>query len=107
MNEWAWLIKTSKGDFFISVVGDWTQEEAVKNVRFVFETLKLNIIGMIPRKRPSGPEDSRCTISEQLESKDILGFNFMAGRRLWEICGRGVEYEAELVALNKQMEEAL
>lgn len=103
--EWVWLIKTAKGDFFITVIGNWTQEEAAERVRTVFETVKLDIVGMIPRKRPTGPDDNRCTILEQLEPKDVLGFDFMAGKKVWEVCGRGVEYEAQMVALNKQMEE--
>jgi len=106
-NEWAWLIKTAKGDFFITVIGNWTQEEAAQKLSFVFETLKLGIIGMIPRERPSGPDENQGTIHEQLEPKDVLGFDFMAGKKLWEVCGRGVEYEAELVALEKQMKEYL
>ncbi|KKM17719.1 hypothetical protein LCGC14_1672830, partial [marine sediment metagenome] len=27
-----------------------------------------------------------------------------AGKKLWEVCGRGVEYEAELIRLKKEME---
>jgi len=54
--EWMWLVKTSKDDFFIMALGDWTQEEAATRVRGVFHTvLKLVIVGMIPRKRATGP----------------------------------------------------
>ncbi|GAJ16830.1 unnamed protein product, partial [marine sediment metagenome] len=69
------------------------QEEAATRVRGVFHViLKLSIIGMIPRKRVSGPDDVRGTIYEQEEPKDELGFNFLAGKKLWDVCGRGVEY---------------
>ena len=103
MKDWLWLVKTNKGDFFITVIGNWTQEEAAKRVRAVFHVLlKLTIVGMIPRKRSTGPDDIQCTIYEQEEPKDELGFSFLAGKRLWEVCGRGVEYEAELIRLKKE-----
>jgi len=100
--DWLWLVKTDKGDFFITVLGKWTQEEAAKKIRLVFEEIKLNITAMIPRKRVTGPDDAMGTIYEQEEPKDVLGFNFLAGKRLWEVCGRGVEYEAELIRLKKE-----
>jgi len=102
VKDWLWLVKTDKGDFFITVIGNWTQEEAAKKLRLVFEEIKLNITAMIPRKRVTGPDDAMGTIYEQEEPKDILGFNFLAGKRLWEVCGRGVEYEAELIRLKKE-----
>ena len=95
--DYLWLIKTNKGDFFISVLGDWTQEEAAKKVREVFDSLQLEIIGMLPRKRASGPDDSMCTIFE--DPKEPLGFSFLAGKKLWQVIGRGVEYEAERIRL--------
>jgi len=102
MKDYLWLVKTNKGDFFMTVVGKWTQEEAAKKVRAVFEVvLKLDIVGMIPRKRATGPDDVMGTISEQEEPKDALGFNFLAGKKLWEVCGRGVEYEAQMILLKK------
>ncbi|MBA7664245.1 hypothetical protein ES703_72302 [subsurface metagenome] len=59
VKDWLWLVKTNKGDFFITVIGNWTQEEAATRVRGVFRiVLKLNIIGMIPRKRVTGPDDA-------------------------------------------------
>ncbi len=104
MKSWMWLVKTSKGDFFITVIGSWTQEEAAKRLRAVFHViLKLAIIGMIPRKRATGPDDMLGTIFEQLEPKDQLGFGFMAGKRLWEVCGRGVEYEVQIILLEKEL----
>ena len=100
---WMWLVKTSKGVFFITVVGKWTQEEATKIVRAVFEVrLKLDIVGMIPRKRSTGPDDIQCTIYEQQEEKDELGFHFLAGKKIWEACGRGAEFDAELVLQKSQ-----
>lgn len=104
IKDWMWLIKTNKGDFFITVVGKWTQEEAAKRVRAVFEvTLKLDIVGMIPRKRSTGPDDIQCTIFEQQEPKDQLGFDFLAGEKIWQVCGRGVEYQAQKILLEKEL----
>jgi len=100
--DYLWLVKTNKGDFFITVMGKWTQEEAARRVRLVFGGIKLDIVAMIPRKRATGPDDSMCTLYEQEEPKDVLGFNFLAGKKLWEVCGRGVEYEAELIRLKKE-----
>ena len=102
VKDWLWLVKTNKGDFFITVIGNWTQEEAAEKIRLVFEKIKLNITAMIPRKRVTGPDDAMGTIYEQEEPKDELGFSFLAGKRLWEVCGRGVEYEAELIRLKKE-----
>lgn len=104
VKDWLWLVKTDKGDFFITVIGKWTQEEAATRVRGVFRiVLKLNIIGMIPRKRVTGPGDATCTIYEQEEPKDELGFNLLAGKKIWEVCGRGVEFEAEMIRLKKEI----
>lgn len=98
LKEWKWLLQTNKGEFFITVVGHWSQEEAATRVRAVFhELLKLSIIAMIPRKRSTGPDEIQCTIYEQQEEKDELGFNFLAGKKVWEAIGRGVEFEAELI----------
>ena len=104
MKDYLWLVKTNKGDFFISVFGKWTQEEAAKKIRLVFDEIKLDIIGMIPRKRATGPLDEMGTIHDQVEPKDARGFSFLAGKKLWEVCGRGVEYEAEQIRLKKEME---
>ena len=104
-NVWMWLMKTNQGDFFITVVGKWTQEEAAKKVRMVFETIKLDIVGMIPRKRSTGPDDNQGTLSEQLEPKDGPGYCFFAGKKFWDICGRGVEYEAQLILLKEQLKK--
>jgi len=102
MKDYLWLVKTNKGDFFITVLGNWTQEEAAKKIRRVFEEIKLDITAMIPRKRATGPDDAMGTIYEQEEPKDELGFSFLGGKKLWEVCGRGVEYEAELIRLKKE-----
>ena len=102
-NVWMWLVQTKKGDFFITVVGKWTQEEAAKRVKAVFEVqLKLDIVGMIPRKRSTGPDDIQCTIYEQQEEKAEVGFHFFAGKKVWEACGRGAEFEAELILQKSQ-----
>ncbi len=105
VKDWLWLVQTDKGDFFITVLGNWTQEEAAKKIRRVFDEIKLDITAMIPRKRATGPDDAMGTIYEQEEPKDARGFNFLAGKKLWEACGRGVEYEAERIRLRKEMEE--
>ena len=102
MKDYLWLVKTDKGDFFITVIGNWTQEEAAKKLRLVFEEIKLNITAMIPRKRVTGPDDAMGTIYEQEEPKNERGFEFLAGKKLWESCGRGVEFEAELIRLKKE-----
>lgn len=101
IKDWMWLVKTPKGDFFLTVVGKWTQEEAAKRVKAVFEVvLKLDIVGMIPRKRSTGPDDIHGTIYE--EPKDPVGFQFLAGKKLWQACGRGAQYEAERILLEKE-----
>ncbi len=104
MKDYLWLLKTDKGDFFISVLGNWTQEEAAKKVQLVFGTIGANITAMIPRKRATGPDDAMCTLYEQEDAKSGLGFDFLAGKKLWEACGRGVEYEAELIRSKKEIE---
>ena len=107
MEEWMWLVKTSKGDFFITVLGKWTQEEAATRVRGVFHViLKLVIVSMIPRKRATGSMDTCCTIIEQQPPKDELGFNFLAGKKLWQVAGRSAEYDAQRILLEKEMEKA-
>jgi len=100
--DYLWLVKTNKGDFFITVIGNWTQEEAAKKIQLVFEKIKLDITAMIPRKRVTGPDDTMGTIYQQEEPKDELGFEFLGGKKLWEVCGRGVEYEAERIRLKKE-----
>lgn len=104
MKDWMWLVKTSKGDFFITVLGKWTQEEASTRVRGLFHVvLKLIIIAMIPRKRSTGPLDMQGTIIEQLEPRDELGFDFMAGKNIWQACGRGAQFEAEMILQGKDL----
>jgi len=102
MKDYLWLVKTNKGDFFMTVLGNWTQEEAAKKLRLVFDSIKLDITAMIPRKRVTGPDDAMGTIYEQKDAKSGLGFDFLAGKKLWGVCGRGVEYEAELIRLKKE-----
>lgn len=102
MKDYLWLLKTDKGDFFITVFGNWTEEEAAKKARAVFEAINVNITAMIPRKRVTGPDDVMCTLYEQKDAVSGLGFDFLAGKKLWEVCGRGAEYEAELIRLKKQ-----
>ena len=104
MKDYLWLIKTNKGDFFISVMGNWTQEEAAKKIRLVFDKINLDITAMIPRKRATGDMDAMGTIYEQEKPENALGFQFLGGKKIWEACGRGVEYEAERIRLKKEME---
>ena len=100
--DYLWLLKTDKGDFFITVMGNWTQEEAAKKVTLAFGAIGANITGMIPRKRATGSADAMCTLYEQKDAKSGLGFDFLAGKKLWDACGRGVEYEAELIRSKKE-----
>lgn len=104
LKDYLWLIKTNKGDFFITVVGNWTQGEAAKKIWRVFENIKLDITAMIPRKRATGPDDAVGTIYQPEEPEDGRDFAFLGGKKLWEACGRRVEYEAELTRLGKQLE---
>lgn len=107
VQEWAWLLKTNRGDFFITVCGKWKQEEAASMVWSVFERIRLNfktevsITGMIPRKRSSGPEDRDCTIFQGEESTDPDNYYFFAGRKLWEVCGLAAGYDAEKILTKK------
>jgi len=102
MKDYLWLLKTDKGDFFITVLGNWTQEEAAKKARLIFDKIGVNIIAMIPRKRATGPDDASCTLYEQEDAASGLGFDFLAGKKLWAACGRGVEFEAELIRQKKE-----
>ncbi len=102
MNEYLWLIRTNKGDFFISVHGNWTLEEAAKRVRLAFATIKLTITAMIPRKRATGPGDAMCTIYEEKGTTNPLGFEFLAGKKLWDACGLGGLFDAELIRLKSE-----
>jgi len=101
MRTWVWLVKTDKGDFFITVTGRWSQVEAARMLRLVFDLLKLGIIGMIPRKRAIGPDNMMGTIIEQVEAEGQPAFNFLAGERIWQVCGRGAEYQAQKILLEK------
>ncbi len=101
INDWMWLVQTNKGDFFITASGKWTQGVAAENVHFTFKSLGLEVIGMIPRKRSTGPDDMQCTITDRLEHKSPLGFTLLAGERLWKICGRYAEYQAEKILFEK------
>ena len=102
MKDWLWLVKTDKGDFFITVMGNWTQEEAAEKARLVFDNIGVKITAMILRKRATGPDDNMCTLYEQKDAKSGLGFDFLAGRKLWQVCGRGAEYDAELIRSKKE-----
>lgn len=101
MEDWMWLVKTNKGDFFMTVVGKWTQEKAASKVITVFNGLKLDIVAMIPRKRGPSSTESTGTILQQNPVKDKQGFDFLAGKKFWDLCGRSAEYEAEMVLLEK------
>lgn len=103
MKDYLWLVQTDKGNFFISVAGNWTEGEAAKKLWQLFEEIKLDIIGMIPRNRPTGPEDARGTICQLEEPEDGRDFAFLGGKALFEACGRGIEYQVERVRLEKQM----
>jgi len=95
--DWLWLVKTNKGDFFITVFGRWTQEEAAKKLQLLFLHINLAIIAMIPRKRATGDMDAMATLYQQDPPEDKLGFSCFAGKSFWAACGRGALYEAELI----------
>lgn len=103
IHDYLWLVKTPEGDFFISVAGNWTEGEAAKKVWQVFADMKLDIIGLIPRKQPTGSDDERGTICQLEEPEDGRDFTFLGGKALFEACGRGVEYQVERVRLDKQI----
>ena len=102
MKDYLWLVKTNKGDFLMTVMGDWTQEEAANKIRWVFDEIKLDITAMIPRKRATGPIEATGTIYQQEKPTDQLVFSFLGGKKLWDACGRGVEFEAELIRSKKE-----
>lgn len=94
-NYWMWLVKTKKGNFLISVIGKWTQEEAAVRVKGVFKVLlKVDILDMIPRKLTTGPADMQGTIYEQDPPTDELGFTFHAGKKIWDLRGQGAKFDA-------------
>ena len=101
--DYLWLVKTNRGGFFITVIGNWTPEEAAKRIWLVFEEIKLGIIGMIPRKQPTGPDDERGLICQLEEPKDGRDFEFLAGKKFFEVWGRSTEYEVTRILLDKQM----
>jgi hypothetical protein len=91
---WMWLLKTNKGDFFITAL-KWNQQEAIENIKDVFSRLGIEIQSWVPRKRSTGLDDVQCTIYKS--EKDELGYQFLAGKKIWQACGRGAEFEAELI----------
>jgi len=104
VNDYLWLVQTNKGNFFITVVGKWSREEATKKIQWVFAALELDIVAMVPRQRTTGSLDAMGIIYEQEVPEDKLGFSFNAGKKIWEACGRGVEFEAELIRLRAEVE---
>lgn len=107
MNEYIWLVKSSKGDFLISVVGNWTQEEAEEKLRTVLAGLGIDITKLITRKRATGDPESGATIVQDLEPQTEVGFSLYAGRKLWVAAGKGSEFDAELTRTDKEMKDAL
>ncbi len=105
MNYWLWLVKTKKGDFFISVEGDWDEIEAAKKVREVLDILKMDLVAMVPRRRAPSINENSGTIIQQEKPTNALGFDFLAGKGFWEFSGRSAEYEAEMILLEKQIKE--
>jgi len=99
-NDWMWLVKTEKGDLFITVVGKWDQPAALKKVWEMLGHLKVYPIAMIPRKISSAPDEQHGTIWE--DETELLGFRFLAGKKFWDLAGRTAEFEAERLLLEKQ-----
>lgn len=103
MNGWAWLVTTDKGDFFVMIAGEWTQGQAFKHVCLAFGMLGLDITAMISRKRAptSVAEEAMVTIYQETDHGE--GFSLLAGKKLWNVCGQGIHYEAEMIRLKKEM----
>lgn len=105
---YLWLVQTDKGEFFMAASGHWAEAEAAQKVLQVFKShLLLDVIGMLPRKRITpGTDESAGTI---IQTDDLvnhpLGYYILAGKKIWEACGRSVEFEAEQILFNKQIEK--
>lgn len=104
-NYYVWLFKTPVGDLFLSARGNYTEEEAALVVREVMLLIKMPFTAMIPRKRIPDEPDSSATISQNEKSK--IGYDFYAGRKFWEFCGRAAEFDAEMILFSKQLHEKL
>jgi hypothetical protein len=101
VQDHAWEVRTDKGDFYISVVGRWTEAEALEKLQTVLQGIKLKVNEQVKRRRPSGPEDNRCTIVENPDAKSGLGYEFMAGKALWYAMDMGGLYEQQMKGLTK------
>lgn len=110
MNEfknYTWLVKTDKGEFFMSVSGEWTEAEAALRVMQVFRKMNLEITGM--DKKSGVPEEDNeragAIIQELWPQTSELGYKLFAGRKYWELCGRIAEFDAEMVLSKVKFEE--
>ncbi len=103
---WIWLVTTPKGKFLTSVVGKWTQEEALDRVMAAFKAVKLQVQELKVRKLLSDCPGRAVTLIEpEGDMKPGAGTDFMvcAGEDFWKAAGRLAEYEAEKVLLEKQL----
>jgi hypothetical protein len=105
VNDYSWLLKTKVGDLYLSVCGEWTEEQAVLKLMTVMAMTGIVFTAMIPRKRIPGGPDNTGTIMQDEKSNTGLGYQFFAGKKFWEAAGRSGEYEAEMVRLKKEMEK--
>jgi hypothetical protein len=105
INDWLWLVQTDKGNFFMTVAGEWSQAEALKKVWQLFTMLKIDITGLFPRQRATGSVDNTGTIFQTDDPKNALGYEFLAAKRFWALGNRMAEFEAEMLLLKKQTEK--
>lgn len=96
---WMWRVLTTKGQFFMTVIGLYNQAEAAKKVWRLFELLGLDITVLQDRQRVIGPESNTGTLIEQAVPENELGCEFMAGPGFYQACGRQAEYEARVILL--------
>lgn len=93
MTDYLWLVKTPKGNYFVSVVGNWTEEEAAKLLHKMFSLLPLTILEMVKRKLATGDLSMGVTIVQN--PKDKSDISFLAGQGLHEAMGLTALYEAQ------------
>ena len=107
---WIWLVTTPKGKFLTSVVGKWTQEEALDRVMAAFKAVKLQVQELKVRKLLSDcPERSVTLLEPQGDMKPAPGMDFVvaAGENYWRAAGRLAEYQAEKALLEKQARDLM
>ena len=92
--HYIWYTETDKGNFFFTVMGEWTQEEAEEKMRFATSNVGLKILKITPRERAPSNIIMHATILQDTETKSEYGFQLLAGEGIWRALGRLVEYHA-------------